>query len=78
MVNGGLGLHLADAESGYIIGYSVVAGVVGVAYIAVVIFGEIKRGRKGEVAEVGREARLMSGSEAKHHSDRDSSRSHHS
>jgi len=73
MVNGGLGLSLADADNGYIIGYSVVAGVVGIAYIAVVIFGEIKRGRNVQVVEVGRESRLMS--EPKH-SDRDSSRSH--
>ena len=74
LVNGGLGLSLADAETGYIVGYSVVAGLVGVTYVAVMIFGEIKRGRN-MAGEAGRNARLVQ-AEAKH-SDRDSSRSHH-
>jgi hypothetical protein len=74
MVNGGLGLRLADAGSGYVIGYSIVTGLVGVSYIVVMIFGEIKRGRNLS-KETGRDPRLMAASDPKH-SDRDSSRSH--
>jgi hypothetical protein len=75
MVNGGLGLSLADAENNYIIVYSVFAGLIGAAYVAVMIFGDIKRRRnRSEVGEVGRESRLVSASEPKH-SDRDSSTS---
>jgi hypothetical protein len=75
MVNGGLGLSLADADDNYIIIYSVIAGLIGVAYIAAMVFGEIKRARNPEVAEVGRDARLMSAQSEPKHSDRESSRS---
>ncbi|KAK5731924.1 hypothetical protein LTR17_010999 [Elasticomyces elasticus] len=43
MINGGLGLQLAYANSSAKIAYGVVAGVVGVTYLASIIFGEVKR-----------------------------------
>jgi hypothetical protein len=46
MINGGLGLQLADARRSYVVTYSVFAGSVGTVYIAVIVFGEWKRGWK--------------------------------
>lgn len=43
MVNGGLGLHLADAGRSSIIAYGVIAGLMGVVYIGAIVFGENKR-----------------------------------
>jgi hypothetical protein len=45
MVNGGLGLHLADAGNSSKIAYGVLAGLMGAGYISAIIFGELKRGR---------------------------------
>jgi hypothetical protein len=56
IVNGGLGLQLAKKtrflapSEGAVIGYSVVAGFFGLAYILAVIFGERKRARSGTVS----------------------------
>jgi hypothetical protein len=46
MINGGLGLRLAAAQRSYIIVYGVFAGLMGVAYIGTIVFGEYKRSRK--------------------------------
>lgn len=46
MVNGGLGLQLADAHDSNTIAYGVFAGVMGVLYIGVIIFDESKHARK--------------------------------
>ena len=46
MVNGGLGLQLADARSSYTIAYGVFAGLMGFLYIGAIAFGELKRTRK--------------------------------
>lgn len=44
MINGGLGLSLAgNASRGAIIAYGVVAGVIGVTYLGVAMFGEVRR-----------------------------------
>lgn len=48
IVNGGLGLQLADASRGLLIGYGVFAGVVAVVYTVGVFFGEVRRERRGE------------------------------
>jgi hypothetical protein len=45
MVNGGLGLRLADAGNSSKIAYAVLAALVGVVYICAIVFGELKRGR---------------------------------
>ena len=45
MINGGLGLHLARNSMKGEIAYGVVAGIVGVTYLACAIYGEIKRSR---------------------------------
>lgn len=44
LVNGGLGLRLADASSAATIAYGVFAGLMGVVYIGTVGFGEFRRG----------------------------------
>ncbi|KAF3007668.1 hypothetical protein E8E13_009037 [Curvularia kusanoi] len=49
MINGGLGLQLASVETRYVIAYSVVAGVMGLAYIAATVWGEITRSRRTSV-----------------------------
>lgn len=63
IVNGGLGLQLAQRtrafapSSGAVIAYSVVAGVIGLIYLASIIFGEIKRkgsSAKGDVVRPSR------------------------
>jgi hypothetical protein len=46
MVNGGLGLQLADARSSYTIAYSAFAGLMGVLYVGAIVFGEFKGVRK--------------------------------
>lgn len=46
IINGGLGLELAGVEDKYKIVYGVFAGLMGIAYIAAIIFGEVKRSRK--------------------------------
>ena len=51
MVNGGLGLHLADARRSYLIAYGVIAGLMGLIYIGAIAFGELKRGRKTSQAD---------------------------
>lgn len=43
MINGGLGLKLAGVARKYVIVYSVFAGVMGVAYIAAMVVGEMKK-----------------------------------
>jgi len=46
MVNGGLGLQLADAGRSSMIAYGVIAGLVGVTYLGAIVFGELKRGKR--------------------------------
>jgi hypothetical protein len=46
MINGGLGMQLSGVATKYVIAYSVCAAVVGIAYIAAIIFGEVKRSRR--------------------------------
>jgi hypothetical protein len=45
IVNGGLGLQLAGAESSHKIAYGVCAGVMGAVYISAAVVGELRRGR---------------------------------
>lgn len=45
MINGGLGLLLAGVATSYMIAYGVCAGVMGLLYIASIIYGEMKRKR---------------------------------
>ena len=46
MINGGLGLQIADVTNmGYLAAYAIVAGVMGAAYLAVAVYGEWKRYR---------------------------------
>lgn len=51
MINGGLGLELGGVKTGYVIAYSVVAGIIGLAYIALIVYGEIARSRRASVAD---------------------------
>lgn len=44
IVNGGLGLQLAANTTGGEIAYGVIAGIVGVVYIAGAVFGGKKKG----------------------------------
>ncbi|KAL6707287.1 hypothetical protein ACN47E_004275 [Coniothyrium glycines] len=46
MINGGLGMKLASVSTAYIIVYSVFAGVLGVAYLAAIVWGEMMRKRR--------------------------------
>lgn len=69
MINGGLGLQLAGVETKYTIVYSVFAGIMGVLYIAAMIFGEVKRSRKAPAA--------LSRSEKNENSSQDGSQQEH-
>lgn len=51
IVNGGLGLELADKGKGAYIAYGVVAGIVWLLYIAVAVYGEVTRRNKGTTDE---------------------------
>ncbi|KAK3627544.1 hypothetical protein LTR56_019128 [Elasticomyces elasticus] len=53
MVNGGLGLQLANAESAYIIAYGVFAGLMGAGYISTIVFAEIKRSKTAAGPSLG-------------------------
>ncbi|UPX20115.1 uncharacterized protein EKO05_0010359 [Ascochyta rabiei] len=55
MINGGLGLELGGVETRYVVAYSVVAGVMGVAYLASIVYGEMERGRRPSIAGSGQE-----------------------
>ncbi|KAF2162006.1 iron reductase domain protein [Zasmidium cellare ATCC 36951] len=59
IINGGLGLALAgNAPRGAIIAYGVIAGIFGVTYLAVAVFGEVQKARSETVKveeEVDRE-----------------------
>ena len=55
IVNGGLGLKLGSVETRYVIAYGVVAGIIGIAYLASIIRGEIVRSRQLSVANSGPE-----------------------
>ena len=46
MINGGLGLQMASVERSGVIAYSVIAGVMGLLYIASIVFGERKRSKR--------------------------------
>lgn len=46
MVNGGLGLQLANARRSYVVAYGVFAGLMGVIYVSAIAFGEYKRASK--------------------------------
>ncbi|KAK1044946.1 hypothetical protein LTR74_018227 [Friedmanniomyces endolithicus] len=46
MINGGLGLRLANANKSYITAYGVCAGLMGAVYISAIIFGEVKHGKE--------------------------------
>ena len=45
IVNGGLGLELADNTSAGMIAYAVVAAIAGITYIAAIAYGERRRSR---------------------------------
>jgi hypothetical protein len=68
IANGGSGLQLAGASRSSIIAYGVIAGLMGLAYIAAIVFGELKRGRKSSQmttshAELKQRDRVGSGRE---------------
>ena len=69
LINGGLGLKLASAKRSSLIAYGVIAGLMGAAYIAAIVFGELKRGRKSPPTAV------TPTSESKHLGHRDQSSS---
>lgn len=46
MINGGLGLRLANARRSYTIAYGVAAGLMGIIYISAIVVGEYQRARK--------------------------------
>ncbi|KAF4545850.1 Integral membrane protein [Lasiodiplodia theobromae] len=51
IVNGGLGLELADQGKGAYIAYGVVAGIVWFLYVAVAVYGELTRKNRGTTDE---------------------------
>jgi len=46
MINGGLGLQLAGVQGSSVIAYSVIAAVMGLLYIASIVYGERKRSKR--------------------------------
>jgi hypothetical protein len=51
IVNGGLGLDLSAPPNRFYIAYSVVAGVIGAAYLAVIVWKELRGARKPRTTE---------------------------
>lgn len=56
MINGGLGLRLADADRSVTVAYGVLAGLVGATYFAAIVYGELQR-----MAQRTRSAALLMG-----------------
>jgi hypothetical protein len=50
MINGGLGLQLAAAQRSYLVVYGVFAGLMGVAYIGTIVYGEYKHSARNGAA----------------------------
>lgn len=48
IVNGGLGLQLADAPKAFIVAYSVVAGITSILYVAGTLVGEMRKKRRSK------------------------------
>ena len=46
MINGGLGLQLANNTTGGKIAYSVVAGISGTSFIGLIVWSEMRRGKE--------------------------------
>ncbi|KAK1972730.1 integral membrane protein [Colletotrichum sublineola] len=46
IINGGLGLELASSSRSYVIAYSVIAAIIGVAWIGSAVWGEIRRSKR--------------------------------
>ncbi|KAH9862002.1 hypothetical protein IAQ61_010203 [Plenodomus lingam] len=58
MINGGLGMKLSGVTNSYYIVYSVFAGVLGLSYIASIIYGETTRKRKLQNGSLGDREKL--------------------
>jgi hypothetical protein len=70
MINGGLGLQLADnATRGECIAYGVIAGLVWVTWIALSVFSEIRRSRTKGTAPVAKGAHGTNGTNGHGHAD---------
>lgn len=54
MINGGLGLKVSRAPKKFKIAYGVLAGVVGVAWLAVTVFTEVRKAKGGDFWRTGR------------------------
>ncbi|GKT83456.1 integral membrane protein [Colletotrichum tofieldiae] len=46
IINGGLGLELASSSRAYVIAYSVIAAIIGVAWIGSAVWGEMRRSKR--------------------------------
>jgi hypothetical protein len=46
MINGGLGLQLAGTQGSHVIAYAVVAAIMGLLYLASIVYGERKRSKR--------------------------------
>lgn len=49
IINGGLGLELASSSRAYVIAYSVVAAILGVAWIGSAVWGEMRKSKRNTV-----------------------------
>lgn len=63
MINGGLGLQLGRVSTRYVIAYSVVAGVFGLAYIVSIVFGELTRSRRQSTSATSEHEKIRSSPE---------------
>lgn len=48
IINGGLGMELSGVSTAYMIVYSILAGVMGSAYLGAIVYGEVLRKRKAK------------------------------
>lgn len=55
MVNGGLGMQLSGVSTAYMVVYSVLAGVMGAAYLGAIVYGEMLRKRRSKETPSGHE-----------------------
>jgi hypothetical protein len=53
VVNGGLGLRMADSPSAFVIAYAVLAAVVGAAYGASTLIGSMRKSREAQEKQAG-------------------------
>jgi hypothetical protein len=67
MINGGLGLQLAGTQGSHVIAYAVVAAIMGLLYLASIVYGERKRSKRAPPPDYQMSQKESRGSGSRHY-----------